>query len=367
MAKMDRRKFIKTAGICAGGLYLKPQAVSVFEIEEDFNINQVKSNENISFVVIVHHSKATNQNGKINKKIVRLMINEGIKAITNSKTYQDAWERIFPEHLSQEIIGIKVNSSNSQLPTHPEVAYSVADSLKDSGFKENYILLWDCYENNLKKSGYECNDKNFGYRCFGTSRWGIGYDNAIKVKIPSANTELPLSKILTQHSNYIINVPVLKNATPSAQSGFTAFAGVSLALKNAYGYIPLNDQFWQFRILTAIENMKAMHAHNCNPQIAELNASPVIRKKTRLSVCDAILGIYDGGPYGPPQWVENKIIISSDMVALDTCGLEIIERKRKEKGINSIVSQAGHIASASKLGLGNNNKEKIKQVYLNLG
>ena len=113
---MDRRKFIKTAGICAGGLYLKPQAVSALEIEEGFNTDQVKPNENISVVVIVHHSKATNQNGKINKKIVRLMINEGIKAITNSKTYQDAWERIFPEHLSQEIIGIKVNSSNFPKP-----------------------------------------------------------------------------------------------------------------------------------------------------------------------------------------------------------------------------------------------------------
>ena len=364
---MDRRKFIKTAGIFAGGIYLKPRAVSALEIEEDFNINQVKPDENISFVAIVHHSKATNQNGKINKNIVRLMIDEGIKAITNSKTYQDGWGKIFPEHLNREIIGIKVNASNSQCPTHPEVAYSIADSLKDSGFNENYILLWDCYENNLKKSGYECNDKHFGYLCFGTSRWGIGYDNTVKVKIPSAGIELPLTKILTEHSDYIINVPVLKNATPSSKSGFTAFAGVSLALKNAYGYIPLNDQFWQFRIFTAIENMKAMHANNCNPQIAELNASPLIKKKTKLSICDAILGIYDGGPYGPPQWVENKIIISTDMVALDTCGLEIIEYKRKEKGINSIANQAVHIASASKLGLGNNSKEKIKQVYLNLG
>jgi len=364
---MDRRKFLKAAGICAGGFYLRPSAISSLEINEGFEPKQPEQNEKISVVAIVSHSRATEQNGKINKKIVRLMIDEGIKAVTNSKSYHEAWEKIFPEFLTQEIIGIKVNSSNSQLPTHPEVVYSIADSLKESGFKENYILIWDCYEKNLKKAGYHINDNEFGYLCFGTSRWGAGYDDATKVKIPSANIELPLSKILTQHCDYIINAPVLKNATPSSESGFTAFAGVTLSLKNAYGYIPLNDQFWQFKLFTALENMKAMHAHNCNPQIAELNASPVIRKKNKLNICDALLGIYDGGPYGPPQWIENKIIISTDMVALDTCGLEIIERKRKEKRMNPISIQAGHIASAAKLGLGNNDMKKIRIINLNLG
>ena len=364
---MKRRSFVKAAGICAGTFCLNPSALSALEIREDFNKDLNGADESFSTVAIVSHSKASYQNGKINRKIVRLMIDEGLKAVTNSKTVEEAWEKIFPEHLDSEIIGIKVNSANYQLPTHPEFTYSVADSLRDNGYKENYILIWDCYEKNLIKSGYNINDKEFSYLCFGTSRWGAGYDDSVKVKIPSANIELPFSKILTQHCDYIINAPVLKNATPSKESGFKAFAGVTLALKNAYGYIPLNDQFWQFKFFTAMENMKAMHANNCNPQIAELNASPVIRKKTKISICDAILGIYDGGPYGPPQWIENKIIISSDMVALDTCGLNIVESKRKEKGLNSVSPQATHIASAASLGLGNNDLNKIKQINLNLG
>ncbi|OGL42580.1 MAG: hypothetical protein A2W05_02555, partial [Candidatus Schekmanbacteria bacterium RBG_16_38_10] len=304
---------------------------------EAFNKDLNHTNNTISTVAVVKHSKASDKNGKIDKKIIRLMIDEGVKAVTNSKTAEEAWHKIFPEYLDHETIGIKVNSANYQLPTHPEFTYSLAESLSNSGYKENKILIWDCYEKNLSKSGYDINDNEFGYLCFGTSRWGAGYDESVKVKIPSANINLPLSRILTQHCDYIINAPVLKNATPSKESSLKAFAGVTLALKNAYGYIPLNDQFWQFKIFTAMENMKAMHAHNCNPQIAELNASPIISRKTKISICDAILGIYDGGPYGPPQWIENKIIISSDMVALDTCGLNIIEQKRKEKKLSPVV------------------------------
>ena len=364
---MKRRTFIKTAGAFAGSLYLSPPMLSALEIKEDFNKDRNTRNNAISTVAVVHHSKAADRNGKIDKKIIRLMIDEGLKEVTGSKTVEEAWHKIFPEYLEGETISIKVNSANYQLPTHPELAYTVADSLSNNGYRENSILIWDCYEKNLTKSGYKLNDNEFGYLCFGTSRWWAGYDDSVKVKIPSANINLPLSKILSQNCDYIINAPVLKNATPSKQSNLKAFAGVTLALKNAYGYIPLNDQFWQFKIFSAMENMKAMHAHNCNPQIAELNASPLIRKKTKISICDAILGIYDGGPYGPPQWIENKIIISSDMVALDTCGLNIIEQKRKEKKMSSVLAQATHIASAARLGLGNNDLNKIKQINLNLG
>jgi uncharacterized protein (DUF362 family) len=70
------------------------------------------------------------------------------------------------------------------------------------------------------------------------------------------------SRILSQHIDYLINVPVLKSSY---------FAGVTMALKNMYGTISLSE-------LSALgvyppdlgEVVVKMHAHNANPQIAEV-------------------------------------------------------------------------------------------------
>jgi len=102
-----------------------------------------------------------------------------------------------------------------------------------------------------------------------------------------------------------------------------------------------------------------MHANNGNPQIAQLNTNPLIKEKTKLIVCDALLGIFNGRPNGRPQWANNQLIVSTDPVATDYHGMLIIDGMRKEKELSSIVQKAKYINTAAKLGLGANNPQEI--------
>jgi hypothetical protein len=65
---------------------------------------------------------------------------------------------------------------------------------------------------------------------------------------------------------------------------------------------------------------------------------PEIKNKTRLNICEALTVQYEGGPPYQPQWIWdfNGIIVGKDPVALDYVGWQIIENKRKEKGIKSL-------------------------------
>ena len=301
------------------------------------------------------------------------MVDEGIKTLTDTKTIKEGWLKIFPDLKAKEVIGLKVNSVNPKIPAHPQVAYAIVDSMVDAGIQQSNILIWDNVERFLTLSGYTINTSDKGYRCYGTyhdmslpfksvarsTGYGpypdlnIWLDPDATVNIASENLVRSYSRILSQHIDYLINVPVLKSSY---------FAGITMALKNMYGTISLSE-------LSALgvyppdlgEVVVKMHAHNANPQIAEVNAGEMLMKKTKLVVADALMGIYEGDAHGEPQGVDHKIIISQDRVATDVTGLEIINAKRQERGIPLTTKEkAGMIWSAEKLGIGNADPRNIE-------
>jgi uncharacterized protein (DUF362 family) len=141
----------------------------------------------------------------------------------------------------------------------------------------------------------------------------------------------------------LINVPVLKDHRR---------AGVTLSLKNHYGSI---SEPW------------LCHDGFCNPYIANLNAASQIKDKTKLILCDALFGIYKGGPQGAPQWINRQLLASTDPVALDHTGLTIIEHQRREQGVSLIAKKATHINTAASLGLGTADPQQIDVVEARLG
>ncbi|OGL43149.1 MAG: hypothetical protein A2W05_00155 [Candidatus Schekmanbacteria bacterium RBG_16_38_10] len=357
--KISRRSFIKAAGFATASIPLSSALKN--SVTNAFAETAQQSAKNISDVFTVTHSKVLNEAGKVNPVVAREMVDRAVISLTGEKNIKDAWHNIFPNLKEKEIIGLKVNVTNSELPTHPQVAYAIADSLSESGVKKNNILIWDKLDRSLEKAGYIINDGNDGYRCFGHNHKNIGYDKNTRVRIPSVDLELYLSKLLTEYSDYIINVPVLKNCLNQSSSGASK-AGVTLSLKNAYGYIPLGDgpYFFKPEEVNAGIVIQKMHDHTANPQIAELNLHPQIRNKTKLVLCDAIMGICENGPFGPPQFINNQIIASRDLVAHDTVGLGIIDKKAQEMGKPLAAEFAKHIKAAQDLGLGNSDMKNIK-------
>lgn len=293
-------------------------------------------------VVIVGHPGAADEHWHIDESIVRKMVDHALLEWSGESSLQNAWAKVLPGLKDTDLIGIKVNCINLHLSTHPSVVRAIIGGLKTLGVPESQILIWDRRKGELERAGFELNHGP-GVRCFGTDSDGIGYDEEESAVVEGHR--IKLSRILTGMCDHLINVPVLKDHKMS---------GVTLSLKNHYGSIPLLDDL-PWSALT----LKRLHAHNGDPQIAHLNAAPAIRDKTRLIVCDALSGIYNGGPSGAPQWANRQILVGDDPVAVDYHGMQIIEDKRKEQGLESVARKAGHIHTAAKMGLGTDNPEQI--------
>jgi len=157
-----------------------------------------------------------------------------------------------------------------------------------------------------------------------------------------------LTRIVTQRIDAILNLPVLKDHN---------IAGMVLSMKNHYG---------------SIDNPHQHHANRCNPAIADLNSLPAIREKTRLIIGDLLRPLADRGPtdYPPARWRYNGLMASTDPVAIDYQGWQILEARRREVGLPSLAQrgrQPDYIASAAERGLGTNDPEKIELIERDLG
>ncbi len=330
---VSRRDFLRlgaaaTAGLATGSIWL-PKSVKAF-------VNET------SRVVIVRDDQAM-YGPDIQSDIVRIMVDAGIKALTDAATPADAWQALFPELSADLGIGIKVNLLNPYpyLSTHPEVAYPIAESLAEtpigsSTYPENKILIWDRVDSELDDWGYTINDSSEGIRCFGSNHAGVGY-SAETLNINGSNQHV--SRCYIDHSDNLINLGCLKNHS---------FSGVTGALKNHFG---------------TVDHPEYMHLYNCDPYIPELNSELIDQygEKQKLCICDAIMGIFSSGPVGPPEFIYNGIIMSTDPVALDVILLQILEEYGCTTG-----GIATHIGTASQppYNLGNSDPVDIEIIEI---
>ena len=291
-------------------------------------------------MVIVRNPQVIAEGGKIDTRILREMVWEGVKAACEKPTPSEAWQSLFrPE----DVVGIKVNClAGSGLSSHPELADAIVEGLKSAGVKEGYIIIWDKTNRDLERAGFSINAGKEGIKCVGTNALEGGYEPEPTILGAVGSC---FSTILTKYTTAQVSIPVLKDHD---------LAGVSIALKNFYG---------------AIHNPNKYHDNNCDPYIAEVNSHPDIKKKVRLVICDALVVQYHGGPSYKAKgaWDYRGVLVSFDPVALDAVGAKIIEDKRREMGLPSL-EQVGrppkHIATAGRMGLGVDNLEEIEIVRI---
>jgi len=224
------------------------------------------------------------------------------------------------------------------LSTKKELIQAIIKGLLELGVKENNIIVWDDRVRCIKSIGMDENLGKTGVRVYPTNHPSIGWEEK-ETDFGSASANL--SKILTQHITAFINLPIMKDHR---------YSGTTLSLKNiSHGITNRSGRF---------------HTNNCNPFIAEINTTPVVQKKYRLTILDAFQGCFDRGPMYSPVGLINydSLYIATDRVALDTVGTARIEAVRKARDLPP-VAEAGrpatYIAEAEKLGLGNRNMERI--------
>ena len=279
--------------------------------------------------------------GKLDQQVPLMsrLLGEALQRITGRASAQEAWASVFSP---KDVVGIKVNCLG--LATNPAVVRAIVECLRAASVPAGRIVIWDRFDVELAAAGYKLNRGGSGVRCYGTDAtgYGSGYEQQVEV---SGQIGSCFSRIVSRTCTALISVPVLKDHN---------LAGLSGALKNFYG---------------AIHNPNKYHLSNCDPYIADVVAHRHIGPKLRLTVCDATAAQYHAGPARHPgfAWPFGGLIVSTDAVAADRTGIELLKAERRARGLTSLEAEhrpAKHIITAGKKGLGISDLKRIDRIEL---
>ncbi len=262
-------------------------------------------------------------------KVVKAAVDALVKTLSGKGNVDEAWRTYVSP---KETVALKFNGLFSRASTSPELIWAVCRGLVDAGVAQEKVIVFDRNRKDFKSARVEPFEDLPKVRFLSAdSGWGE------EVKAGPFKTRL--TRILTKQADAIINLPRLKHHV---------IAGVTVSMKNHTGSIPNANDF-----------------HPKIDTIAELNALPPIAKKTRLSICDAMVGIFRDGPQYRGKhctWQGKSLLASTDVVALDAVAADMLERARMAKGAGRTQPRPTHIAHAAEIGLGAADLKKIEVV-----
>jgi len=326
--KLSRREFFS---LC-GGLLVSNIAN---------NISAKADDDYKGVVVIAKNDKVRKENNEVNADLLEGMLNRSMQKLLKSDSIKAAWSKLFSKN---DRVAIKVNClASPKLSPHPELIEAIINGLRSAGVRDENILIWDRSNKELERGKFKINTSDNGVKCFGTDAIeGGGYEGEIS---SSGSLASCLSMILTKFCTSLINVGVVKDHD---------IAGVGAAMKNLFG---------------VIHNPNKYHDNNCNPYLADLCNLPALKDKLVLNICDGLTAQYNGGPAYKPQWSWNlnAIIISRDIVALDSVVYKIIDDKRKSLNMPLLKDEKrepSYLKTAEQYGIGISNINKINLVEI---
>ncbi len=315
-----------------------------------------------SKVVQTHHAEVwtgtpgggEGDNDLLAPDALRQMLDASITELTGLHDAREAWSALFSPG---ERIAIKVNTLGfagvAPFWTHAPLAMTVTACLQEVGIPAEQIYLYDITTSDLEGAGYPTNRDGPGVRCYGTAEswdgrktvsgrtyWDAG---AFVPGWSMLGREVRLSEILL-NCDALINMPRLSD---HSLSGFT------FAMKNHYG---------------TFDSAAAFHQHKTFCQaVAELNALPPIRDRTRLVIGDVLTIVgWDDRVTG------DSILMSFDPVASDAVALKLWldAWPSGSEGLlpDAVVGRATPwLENAAKLGLGTNDRDNMDVVEIVLG
>ena len=321
---VNRRNFMKTIPAVAGALSLTSSAA------------QEKSK-----VVEIHRPGIVGVNNRPDPVGVQEMLDKVMREISGQKSTRDQWAKYISK---DDVVGLKVNGRGGpHMSTKTELIEAVIKRLMELGVKENNIIIWDDRQRCIRSFGRPENMGDTGIRVCRSDHPSIGWDEQ---EVMFNGILANISKILTQYTTVMINMPLMKDHT---------YAGTTLSLKNiSHGITNSSSKF---------------HSNHCNPYIAEINTTPVVHQKYRITIMDGFRGCFDKGPNYNPAFACNyeSLYVAIDRVAMDAVCSPRIEATRQKHNLlplSELGRPTNYIADAHRLGLGNNEIDKIDHIVL---
>jgi hypothetical protein len=356
---------------------------------------------------------------KYNPAAVNRAFEAGMKELTGEKSATGAWSSLFS---AADVVGIKINCIGAPRISSslPSINATIA-GLKSAGVKENNIIIWDRVDREFQKTGLAVNKGTSGVRVMGISPggesilpWVEGFDRNVYVsyedgtlkkfrelvkqgftkegthrdifnsvtwlwtlcsqgneKAKKYEAEIRrlymdyedrdgikriaeevadqfndvtiedeeksfLANLVTKDITKLVNIAVLKHNEDS---------GVTWATKNI--------------ALGVTTNKVRFHIDYCTRSIPDILAMPCLKNKTVLHIGEAAK-ISTVSVAGAQIASDNRIFFSRDPVAMDRIGLDILEEKRREQGLESIRLISTHVAACAAKGLGTDDLSRIE-------
>ncbi len=306
-----RRQFL--AGAIAGTacLYAWPAAA----------ITESKTRQ--SRVALLENPRIMTNMGILKRALIETF-EEGLCIALRQPSAQAAWQSILRKN---DKILLKCNRADAErIGTSGMFAEVLIESLMAAGFEPAQITLMEAtvsakWADQLAKPAFGWTEQVYDF--------GSGKEQLIRA---------------AEDATAIINVPFLKAHR---------IAGMTGSLKNlSHGLI---------------RRPALYHANQCCPFIPDIVAMPVIRRKVRLNIINALRIVYDTRPDAArdPVDIASALVISTDPVAADTIGQTVLDAMRIEKALKPVSTEPGLVLQhrlAAEKGLGINNPEYIELV-----
>jgi uncharacterized protein (DUF362 family) len=239
-----------------------------------------------------------------------------------------------------DIVVVKVNGiAQSQMTTNKELVLPFVEAMIESGVKPENITLLEQYPGFFNATRISAQNVPAGVKIATHANGNATMEERL---IPGTGTKTQFCKWLTE-ATAAINFALIKDHSICGYTG---------ALKNMTHGCSVNPH--------------AFHAHHASPQIALMYAQDVIKSRVRLCIADGFKVMADGGPlYKRPEFVKahEAVYASTDPVAIDTIGWEVVEKYRadfKLKSLSEVGREPAYIKTAADLGLGIHERNRIQ-------
>lgn len=375
---MRRRDFLK-GSVSVAALFASNRADKTFG-----NYLSGNKNKEDSTVVTVRGKGATRWDWKsypyvdhIDEARVEEMLKEGILALTGALTPKEAWAGLFPGFKKGQKIAIKPNFNDlydgfrGMVATPIVLRTLVRGLIANLGVPAGDICVYDCTrpipDEYRERVGLDINyiegrgsslARKIEYRITGNPLAQGHPELPIPMSGPVLDKEgNPITCLLPRiisEAAHIINIPILKTHQFISHSG---------ALKNHYGTVRFSDGhgFPEY-----------LHPPIIHSAIADINAHPALKEKTRLVVMDALFGRMRkrGGP--PERWTTfdgrgpEYLLLSQNGVSLDSVALHLLKKEARARNEELLPDDFLRIAHQKGLGFyedpGQNGFKRIKRI-----
>jgi uncharacterized protein (DUF362 family) len=239
----------------------------------------------------------------------------------------------------QDKVCVKVNGIALQnMATNKELVLPFVEAMVAAGVPPTNITVLEQYPGFMQGTRITARSVPKGV----TVAWHSNNDATMEWRdIPGTQRHTKFVRALTE-STALVNFALIKDHSICGYTG---------ALKNMTHGCSVNPQDF--------------HDHHASPQIAILSAQDVLQTRLRLCVIDGFKLMAHGGPlYKHPEYVvpHESVYASTDPVALDSLGWDLVEKARASFGLKSLTDEGrppAYIHGAADLGVGIADRSKI--------